>query len=370
MSESKKKRRRGHGEGSITILPNGKYKKTITIPSTDGKQHRKTVNAWTKTELEEKVARLRIQYGQISATDKDMLFSDLVDLFMDIKSQELSEGTMKKYHSINEKLFKELYPFRVSKITSDMIDGLLMKLKKDGLKPSTVNSYKKGLSAVFNFALERDVISKSPMRGTMTMKEDNRIAMALPTQEQIEKLLERAKERDSKARTDANPIYPVFLLAVATGLREGELFGLRKEDIQRNQVRVNKQERPDGSITEPKTSTSYRTITVSRAVIDEVLKYSPDSNKVFSISLQAFKAVLKTFLPNNADILPTGFHFHDIRHYHATTLLANGLNIQNVSRRLGHADIATTLRYYSHYLPQEDRRAAEMFGNILPEIKG
>lgn len=368
MSESKKKRghRRGNGEGSITRLPNGGYKQTITVGiGVDGKQKRRSVQAKTKTELAEKVARLRIECGLQSATDKDMLFSDLVNTFMAVKRPELATETQNRYQSANRKLFSKLYPFKVSKITADMINEILIQLKDEGLKNSTINSYKKSLNTIFNFAIDRDVIPKSPVRGTITMKEERRTVMVLPNKEQIEELLKRAKERDSKIRVTASPIYPAFLLAVATGLREGELLGLTKEDIKGNKIQVNKQLRPDGTITELKTSTSYRTITVSRAVIDEVLKYSPDSNRVFSIKLKAFKTAARTFLTKNADILPEGFHFHDIRHYHATTLLAHGVGIQNVSRRLGHADIATTLRYYSHYLPQQDEFAAELFDDIL-----
>ena len=136
---------------------------------------------------------------------------------------------------------------------------------------------------------------------------------------------------------------------------------MTKADIEGNKVHVNKQMEADGTIAELKTASSYRTITVSRKVLDEVLAYSPDSREVFKITSVAFWQVFKRFVKKNGDILPENFHFHDLRHFHATYLLSKGIGVQNVSRRLGHADIATTLSYYSHYLPQEDERAAELF---------
>lgn len=370
MSESektKKKQKRGNSEGSITPPEknHGKWKYTITVCiGADGKQRRRSVSAKTKTELMEKAARLRVECGQATTTDKDMTFSDLVKLFMERKARESKDSTIKKYQSMNNTVFKRLYPYKVSRITPDMIDELLMQLKDEGLKNSSVNSYRKGLATVFNFAIKCDIISKSPVLGTVRMAEHKRTVMVLPTKKQVDQLLERAKERDSKARAGAAPIYPVILLEVATGLRRGELFGLTKEDIEGNKVHVNKQMEADGTIAELKTRSSYRTITVSKEVLDEVLSYSPDSRQVFRITSAAFWQVFKRFVEKNSDILPENFHFHDLRHFHATYLLANGISVQNVSRRLGHADVATTLRYYSHYLPQDDERAAELFDMI------
>lgn len=367
MSESKKtkrRQRRGNGEGSITPPEknHGKWKYTTTVCiGADGKQIRRSVSATTKAELMELAARLRIECGMATATDKDMTFSDLVKLFLERKANESKSSTLKKYQSMDNTVFVKLYPYKVSKITPDMVNEILNQLKNEGLKNSTVNSYRKGLATVFNFAIKCDIISKSPVMGTVKMAERKRTVMVLPTKSQIDTLLARAKERDSKARVGAAPIYPVILLEVATGLRRGELFGLTKADIEGNKVHVNKQMEADGTIAELKTASSYRTITVSRKVLDEVLAYSPDSREVFKITSAAFWQVFKRFVKKNSDILPENFHFHDLRHFHATYLLSKGIGVQNVSRRLGHADIATTLSYYSHYLPQEDERAAELF---------
>lgn len=367
MSESektKRKQKRGNSEGSITPPEknHGKWKYTLTVCiGADGKQRRRSVSAKTKAELMEKAARLRIECGMATATDKDVTFSDLVKLFLERKANESKSSTLKKYQSMDNTVFVKLYPYKVSKITPDMVNEILNQLKNEGLKNSTVNSYRKGLATVFNFAIKCDIISKSPVRGTVKMAERKRTVMVLPTKSQIDTLLARAKERDSKARADAAPIYPVILLEVATGLRRGELFGLTKADIEGNKVRVDKQMEADGTIAELKTASSYRTITVSRKVLDEVLAYSPDSREVFKITSAAFWQVFKRFVKKNSDILPENFHFHDLRHFHATYLLSKGIGVQNVSRRLGHADIATTLSYYSHYLPQEDERAAELF---------
>ena len=61
----------------------------------------------------------------------------------------------------------------------------------------------------------------------------------------------------------------------------------------------------------------------------------------------------------------TKIRFHDLRHTHATQLLFDGVGLQVVSERLGHDDIATTIRYYSHVLPSQDTTAAASIDAML-----
>lgn len=364
MSESRG-RRRGHNEGSITPPEknHGKWKYTITVGvGADGKQKRRSVSAKTKRELMEKANRLRIECGKQSAIDKDMTFSDLVKLYMSIKAQEIAASTMKLYNIAIYTLFKGLLPFKVSRITSDMINEILIKGKEQGLATSTIKNYKNKIGAIFNFAVDRDIISKSPMKGTLKQKIERRTLMVLPTEDQVREMLKRAKEFDDKARKGTRPIYPILLLEVATGLRMGELLALTKADIQGNKIRINKQVTSTGDVKAPKTQSAYRTIAVSQKVLDKVLTYATGSERIFgncrSLSIDYR---FSKFVKENTDILPENFHFHDLRHFHATQLLLKGIGVQNVSRRLGHADVAITLKYYSNYLPQEDERAAELF---------
>jgi integrase len=60
-----------------------------------------------------------------------------------------------------------------------------------------------------------------------------------------------------------------------------------------------------------------------------------------------------------------GVRLHDLRHLHATQLLAAGVPVRTVSGRLGHANAATTLNVYAHFLEASDREAADVIGNLL-----
>jgi integrase len=56
---------------------------------------------------------------------------------------------------------------------------------------------------------------------------------------------------------------------------------------------------------------------------------------------------------------------HDLRHYHATRLLSAGVPVATVSKRLGHTSSAVTLNTYSHWLPEQDREAADVMARLL-----
>jgi integrase len=62
---------------------------------------------------------------------------------------------------------------------------------------------------------------------------------------------------------------------------------------------------------------------------------------------------------------PYGFHFHELRHFSVTTLLAAGVNIRTVAERHGHAQATMTLNRYAHALPEQDRAAAGVLGKAL-----
>ncbi len=64
-----------------------------------------------------------------------------------------------------------------------------------------------------------------------------------------------------------------------------------------------------------------------------------------------------------------GVRLHDLRHLHATQLLAAGVPVRTVSGRLGHANVSTTLNVYAHFLEASDREAANVIGGLLEPLR-
>jgi integrase len=188
--------------------------------------------------------------------------------------------------------------------------------------------------------------------------------------------------------TRDHPGYPLYVLAITTGMRLGELLGLRWEDIDLDANRLvvrralQRQNEAGLVFVEPKTSRSRRTIVLSQRAISSLKLHRDrqaferktageewqDQGLVFcnargglldpSWQRQIFYGELKRAgLPF--------IRFHDLRHTAATLLLGKGVHPKIVSEMLGHATITLTLDTYSHLLPVMHAQAAAVMDDLL-----
>lgn len=352
------RQRRPKGEGSITKLPNGRLKMTITIGKTlDGKQVRKSVTADNKNELLKKVSELRTTTATRRRRDTPPNFSDVVNLYLKDTEGHVSWQTVKTYRNKLQRHFGLLYAVPIDKITPEMIDECLDKTTKENgekLAPSSLSELKRRLATVFNWAIDKDIIIKSPMKGTKKRpKGIKKVDIALPNEEEMRAIIS----------STFGILKPLCLLAVSTGCRLGELLGIKMRDIDINKctIDINSQKTKQGVDKPLKTQSSYRVIYVQPNILQEVLKLSPCSQgylfggyTYMSIGMRIHKWL------HQAPEVPKGFSFHSFRHYHATQLLKRGVDVKAVSKRLGHASITTTLNIYTHWLPEVDQKASEV----------
>jgi len=183
----------------------------------------------------------------------------------------------------------------------------------------------------------------------------------------------------------AGPFFGTHLLvAASTGLRWGELTGLPlgNLDLLRGELRVETQLREIGgqlTLGVPlKTESSRRIVTIPRSVagrIGEHLgRFPSDAEVVFTSSegnlLRRSNFARSVLNPAAEQIGRPQLTFHDLRHTHASLLLAAGEPITKVSARLGHRDAATTLRIYAHALEGSERSASDRFEALLTENVG
>lgn len=202
--------------------------------------------------------------------------------------------------------------------------------------------------------------------------------MASLAPEDVPQFLEAAQD---------TPYHVLFYTALYTGMRLGELLGLRWCDVDLDMASLSVVQslyKRCGvcKMIEPKTSHSRRRIAMSPSLalllrkhkadqqVQRILLGKPlvDSDLVFShvdgepldpgvISHNCARVLKKAGLPH--------IRFHDLRHSHATLLLKAGIHPKIVSERLGHANIGITLDTYSHVLPGLQERAAERFDQMV-----
>jgi integrase len=175
------------------------------------------------------------------------------------------------------------------------------------------------------------------------------------------------------------PLHPIAVVALATGLRRGELLALRWQDLDLDggTLRVEQTQRGGLVFKAPKTRHGRRTVTLPVSTVALLrdhwkeqqeqrlalgLGKAPDDALVFAdwdgsprpprtVTQQWRKAMEKASLTVT---------FHSLRHTHASTLIAAGLDVLTISRRLGHGSPAITLGVYGHLFKPDDRAAAIM----------
>ena len=185
--------------------------------------------------------------------------------------------------------------------------------------------------------------------------------------EQLTSFLREAKE---------SGVFELYYIELATGLRRGELLGLKWEDVDlaHGSIYVQRQIcRIDGEVVEVplKTKNAYRTLPLSADATDvlkEQQRKRGESPYVFPsatggpISPDSVLNMLHRVLKRAG--LPK-VRFHDLRHTFATLALQNGVDIKTVSGMLGHYSAGFTLDTYTHVTTSAKREAADTMGNIL-----
>ena len=170
-------------------------------------------------------------------------------------------------------------------------------------------------------------------------------------------------------------VYEMYYFELATGLRRGELLGLKWEDVDwhRRTIRICRQvARINGEIVEAplKTKNAYRTISLgdgAMAVLetqekksdDEYIFPSPNGGPISPDSVQNMlnRVLKRAGLPK--------IRVHDLRHTFATLALQNGVDIKTVSGMLGHYSAGFTLDTYTHVTTPAQIEAANTMGNVL-----
>lgn len=258
-----------------------------------------------------------------------------------------------------QKLYKTL-------LTKGRVDRLEAKGQPKGLSAKTVRNVHQILSSALKLAQEQRIILTNPADRCALPKVEHREMKTLPM-EQLQSFLREARE---------SGVFELYYLELATGLRRGELLGLKWEDIdlERGDLRVKRQiSRINGEITEAplKTKNAYRTLPLAKDTID-ILK---EQREKVGSSPWVFPS------PNGGPISPDSVlhmlhrvlkraglprvRFHDLRHTFATLALQNGVDIKTVSGMLGHFSAGFTLDTYAHVTSAAQRQAAQTMGNVL-----
>lgn len=287
--------------------------------------------------------------------------------------------TAQQYEQIaNQYIAPVIGRIKLRELRPDHIQALYNANLGEGKSTRTILLIHAVLHRSLNQALSWGLIARNPVDGT-THPKIRRKEMKTLTDSQVRDLIRAVKGSRFEA---------LYLLAVSTGLREGELLGLKWSDLDwtTRRLQVQRQlQRLRGSglvFSEPKSQAGKRAVFLSTTVISRLKSHRviqaylrlfagehwQEKDLVFPSTIgtpwdprnlyKHFKILLKEAkLPD--------IRFHDLRHTAATLMLQQGIHPKVVQERLGHADISLTLNTYSHVLLDIQEEAAEKFDLLL-----
>lgn len=363
------------------------------VDPTTGKEKRRWIKAGTRKGDAEKIVTdmvKRRQQGETVSVDKTTLGVYLVERWLPIQQSKVRTSTWDSYRrNIDLHVLPALGNCPLDKLTADDLDLLYARLLKKGRKgrnrpgglaPKTVRN----IHLVLNKAL-----ADAHRKGMVTR---NVATMADPPSVTARrsggiKAWDAVQLRTFLKATASIRLYPAFRLGSHTGMRRGEILGLRWGDLDLDSGRLAVRQALvsvayEVHISDVKTSAGRRTIDLDGGTVavlevwrttrtTEAGGLAPqDSDHVFTkpdgdwlhpdLFSQTFdRAVAKLAVPK--------ISLHDLRHTHATLLLRAGVPVKVVSERLGHANVAFTMSVYQHVLPGMQAEAAATFAGLLDD---
>lgn len=366
-------RKRGNGEGSIYKRKDGRWAAKYT--SSNGK--RKEVYGKTRKEVAKKVVEAisRREEG-LSSEDIPKLVEYLNTWLNGSVKGSVRERTFERYEEISRKhLTPELGSTKLNNLTPAQVQGLYRRKLDSGASPRTVQyihaTLHKALKQAVKWGLIPTNVTEAVTPPRLLKKE---IKPLSPEQVQI---FLKSIEGD---RLEA-----IYVLAITTGLRQGELLGLKWEDIDLDagMIRVRRTlSKSNKSLVfnPPKSAKGNRNVGLTDLGIrilkkhqtlqnEDKVSWTEDHGLIFPNTdgrprssrgylTEALKKVIKkASLPE--------IRFHDLRHTCATLLLTRGIHPKIVQEMLGHSTISITLDTYSHVLPNMQKEAVKAMKDLV-----
>ena len=371
-------KKRGNGEGSITKRKDGRWMARYTVHTASGRK-RKTIYGKTRAEVAEKLAKAVMDRadGLVFDAGSLRLFEYLERWLTDSVRDTVRATTYENYaYLVRSYIVPSLGHIKLKALTPAHAQRFYREKLDSGLSARTVQYLhtllRKALKQAVKWGLIPRNVTDAVDAPRSAKKETKYFSF-----EQVKAFLKVASE---------DRFWALYVLAFSTGLRRGELLGLRWEDLdlERGVLRVRRSLTPDGkSYNQPKSAKGRRSVQLTTGAVEapERHKMKQDREKPCLGSLWqeqglVFPSSIGTpFNPSN--LLNRSFkpllrraglpkiRFHDLRHTFATLMFSNGEHPKIVQEILGHAQITLTLDTYSHVLPSMQNGAVGRLGELL-----
>lgn len=395
MKNPPKRQKRGWGEGSIDELPSGQFRARGSVVDRSTGQRKRVARVFPNIDAARSwLASLRVDKDKgVTPSTSPLTLAEWAGEWLLSKKSSTGAGNFANYdlhlrchilpspgsdpHDPTHPL-PALGPVKLRDLTAARLKRWLADLEANGRSAATRRKVCVTLGVMLNDAVREGKLPGNPLKKVPKPKKE-KAPVEVWTEDELRRFLAAAR----KAR-----LFPLLLLLADTGCRPGEALGLHWPDVDldRGTVRIRFSLEEVGTsrkLKEPKSEAGRRVVSISAATVQTLAAWREaergegrdcTSSPVFLTTEGEFYAkqtVRGAFRRAVRDAKVPRRHLYALRHTSATLLLAAGVNVRTVSRRLGHEDIDITLRHYAGWLPDADEQAAEVMGGILggPEPK-
>ncbi|MCM3761833.1 site-specific integrase [Alkalihalobacillus oceani] len=348
-------------------------------PATGKRKQTTKTGFHTKKEAQAYCADLIVKFEQGNYSEPSkMLLDDYLEKWLVSKQQSIEKSTHNKYATLIRVHIKPLLgKIALSKLEPFHITEFYNLLATEKcLSPTTIQDVHAVIKNALNQAIKWQLINRN-VASLVSKPKGKRKKIEVWSEIEANSFLHAAQN---------SQYYVAFLLALTTGMRQGEILGLAIEDINLNHgtLSVTQTLSHSGKDIRPytKTSSGHRLISIDPTTLIDIKKQSQKVKKTMLASGGSFNPLglllpSQTGTPTTPRNLMRAFQnlkekaavksitFHELRHTHATILLKNGANPKAVAERLGHSDASVLLNIYAHILPNMQKDLADQFGKMF-----
>lgn len=415
MAKTKSKARYDNKRVKLRTGESQRKNGTYAYRWTDARGNRHSVYAPTLEELRQQEEQIVVdKHDGIRADMKNMTLNQVYDLWKQLK-KGIKDSTMKNYTYMYELFVMPTFgKKRIVDIKKSDVRKYYNQLADErGLKIATIDNIHNVLHQVLQVAVDDGMIRTNPTDNMLRelklahgSQQEKRKALTIPQQELFFRYLRKTPKYQHW--------YPVFFIMANTGMRVGEITGLRwcDVDLEEGVISVNHTlvyyNHRDGkgcyySINTPKTKAGWREIPMTKEVKEAFLmqkQYMEDVDLTCNVRVDGYDdfifvnkdgnvqnqctlncAIKRIMRDCNGEILDGAdftkeitllphFSCHILRHTFATRLCESGINLKVIQSVLGHADVSTTMNIYIDVTNELKKKEIASFGEYLSTVSG
>ena len=344
-----------------------------------GKRRWKTLpKGSTKKEAKEILKGIedKVNKGVFIPNKKIPTFAEVADMWLEVKKQNIRASTHEQYRGHIENHLKPFFTgIWITRIGYDQVEQFLSHCYDEEMNIATTKKILVNLGAIMTYAVRKRLIDYNPVRdiekpkGQTNHDEEKDLKILEPSE--LIRLFDNAP--DSKHKT-------IFMVAGTTGLRQGEILGLKWTDIDwiNGQVHVNRTYN-HFAFYDPKSQASKRKVDVPPQTLKQLKKWrlaciKSDLDLIFPNEngkpLSALNMFNRKFIPTLKKARLKKIRFHDLRHTYASIQIDLEANPKYIQSQMGHSSIRITLDTYGHLMKEVNQEAAVKLGKAIFEHDG